>query len=82
MFGLMAPMRRPSVGRVLGELAVVVNPIPGDVEGHRRGDAGETVDEGGVFDLLVRVPGRAGFLNTLKRVPVLPYAQEGVSSHC
>ena len=47
------------VGRVLGQIAVVVHPVPRDVQGDARRDPGEPVHGRGVVDLLVRVAGHA-----------------------
>ena len=49
------PERHATRLRVAGEVGVVVDLVPRDVERDRRGDAGEAMDLGGVGDLLVRV---------------------------
>ena len=49
---------QPELGGVLGQLPVVVDPVPRDMESYRGGHPGQPMNEGGVFDLLVRVTGR------------------------
>jgi hypothetical protein len=44
-----------SLGSVRGEVGVVVDGVPWDVQRHTRRHAGEAVHGGGVVDLLVRV---------------------------
>ena len=74
------PEADPGVGGVAGQVGVVVDLVPRDVEGDARRDAGEPVDLGGVGDLLVRVVrGTPFWAKTLKRVPELPNAHDGSS---
>ena len=49
------PERDAAVRGVAGEVGVVVDLVPGDVERHRRRDPGEPVDLRRVGDLLVRI---------------------------
>src|SRR3954453_18288305 len=54
------------VGGVRGELAVVLDPVPRDVQRDPRGDAGELLHLGGVLELLERVAGHAGLAEDLE----------------
>ena len=69
----------PDIRGVAGEVGVVVDLVPRDVERDGRRDPGEPVDLRGVGDLLVRVRGTPFWAKTLNRVPELPKAQEGSS---
>ncbi len=81
-FGLIAPTRIPRSAGCFANLGVVVDAVPRYVEGHRGRHACQAVDQGGIGDFSYGSRAAAGFLNTLNRVPVLPYAHDGVSIHC
>ena len=72
---------KSKVGSVLGELGVVVDPVPRDMEGDARCAARELVHLSGVGDLLIRMARRDPFwANTLNLVPELPKAHDGSST--
>ena len=65
----------PDAPGVLSQVFVVVNPVPWDVDRHRRGNAGEAIDLGCIVDLLIGVachPGLGEHLEPGARVPVRP----------
>jgi hypothetical protein len=53
------PDPQPALDRVLGQLAVVLDAVPGDVQRHAAGHAGVLVHLPGVRDLLEGVSGNA-----------------------
>ena len=55
----------PDVSCVLGKILVVVDSVPGNLDGHGRGNTGEPMDLGRVFDLLVRITRHSRWGNTL-----------------
>src|SRR5918994_600834 len=57
--GVYGPDAKPQALGMFSQFPVVVDPVPGDVYGHRGADAGEAVDLGGVRELLERVAGDA-----------------------
>jgi hypothetical protein len=64
--GVDRPDEDAEVGGVRGELVVVVDQVPRDVQRDPRGDAGERVDLRGVLELLERVAGDAGLAEDLE----------------
>ena len=64
--GVDRPDPDAEVGGVGGELAVVVDQVPRDVQRDPRRDAGVPVHLGGVLELLVRVAGDAGLAEHLE----------------